>query len=49
MLVPGCMWQVMHWLDGIARVKTWRSGWPDSFFGIVGSVLRESPRLPASA
>ena len=25
-----CMWQVMHCAVGIARVKTWRIGWPRS-------------------
>ena len=25
-----CMWQFMHCAVGIARVKTWRSGWPRS-------------------
>ncbi len=23
-----CMWQTMHWLVGIARVKLCFSGWP---------------------
>ncbi len=23
-----CMWQTMHWLVGIARVNSWRIGWP---------------------
>ena len=31
MFVPGCMWQTMHWLDGIERVNWWLMGWPDSF------------------
>jgi hypothetical protein len=27
-------------------VKVWRTGWPDSFFGIVGSTVCVRPRLP---
>ena len=34
-----CMWQTMHWLVGIARVNVCCSGWPDLFFGIVGSTV----------
>src|SRR5687768_15474551 len=26
-----CMWQLMHWAVGMARVKAWRTGWPLSF------------------
>ena len=37
MFVPGCMWQTMHWLEGILEVSWWRIGWPLSSFGIVGS------------
>ena len=36
----------MHWLEGMARVKVCRIGWPDSFFGIVGSDEELSPRWP---
>ena len=32
MFVPGCMWHVMHWLDGIDRVNTCFIGWPGSLF-----------------
>ena len=39
MLVPGCMWQTMHWLVGIELVNVCEIGWPDSFFGIIGSVV----------
>ena len=35
MLVPGCMWQTMHWLVGIARVNECFKGWPER-------LLRES-------
>ncbi len=35
--VPGCMWQTMHWLVGIASVNRCSIGWPGSFLGIVGS------------
>ena len=28
MFVPGCTWQIMHWLEGIARVKACLIGWP---------------------
>ena len=31
MLVPGCMWHVMHWLVGIDLVRTCLIGCPDSF------------------
>jgi len=37
MFVPGWMWQIMHWLDGMERVKACLMGWPDSFLGMVGS------------
>ncbi len=49
MFVPGCMWQTMHWLVGIARVKTCFSGCPERFFGIIGSCVSVNPWLPALA
>ncbi len=39
MFVPGCMWHVMHWLDGIERVNVCFSGWPGSVLEIVGSLV----------
>jgi hypothetical protein len=39
----------MHWLDGIALVKTWRIGCPEALFDIVGSLLNECPSLPNRA
>ena len=44
MFVPGCMWQVMHWLVGTEVVSTCWIGWPDSFFGIISSDDWLSPR-----
>ena len=44
-----CMWQVMHWLVGMERVKRCASGWPDSCFGMTGSMERLWPVLPADA
>ncbi len=49
MFVPGWMWQTMHWLDGMARVNTCLMGWPDSFFGIVGSTVALSARCCRTA
>ncbi len=49
MFVPGCMWQVMHWLDGMARVNSWRKGWPERSRGMVASPLCVRPRLPKAA
>jgi hypothetical protein len=40
------MWQVMHWLDGMALVKTCFSGWPGSSLGMVGSAVWVVPLLP---
>ncbi len=39
MFVPGCMWQTMHWLEGMARVNWCRMGWPGWLCGIVGSTV----------
>ena len=36
-LVPGWMWQTMHWLLGMESVNWWAIGWPEQFLGIVGS------------
>ncbi len=44
-----CMWQLMHWLVGIERVKAWLSGWPLSPLGIVGSADWLCPSRPACA
>jgi len=41
-----CMWQTMHWLVGIALVKTCFSGWPDSPCGMVGSTEALAPSWP---
>jgi len=46
MLVPGCMWHVMHWLEGMERVKACLRGWPGSSRGIVVSADCVRPRLP---
>jgi len=40
------MWQIMHWLDGIERVKACLMGWPASFFWIVGSEEALKPKWP---
>jgi hypothetical protein len=40
------MWQIMHWLEEIERVKTCLMGWPDSFFGMVGSDEALKPEWP---
>ena len=45
MFVPGCMWHVMHWLDGIEFVNRCRTGWPERSRGMVGSLLAEAPGL----
>jgi hypothetical protein len=37
------MWQLMHWLVGIARVKLWVIGWPSSASEMVGSMVRVLP------
>ena len=46
MLVPGWMWHTMQWLVGMERVNSCLMGWPDSFFGMVGSICELWPRLP---
>ena len=48
-----CMWQVMHCEVGIARVKTWRIGWPLSptaaWLASAGAwLVAASPPCPAS-
>jgi hypothetical protein len=43
------MWQTMHWLDGIARVKACLIGWPGWSFGMVGSAVRLLPSWPKAA
>jgi hypothetical protein len=43
------MWHTMHWLVGIARVSSCLIGWPDSFFGMVGSICALRPWLPYAA
>jgi len=40
------MWQTMHCEEGMARVNSWRMGWPGRFFAMVGSELADSPALP---
>ena len=43
-----CMWQVMHCAVGIARVKTWRIGWPRlADRGVVGVGRRVVPAWPS--
>src|SRR5690242_5548503 len=37
------MWHTMHWDDGMARVNSWRIGWPGSPFGMVGSRVAVVP------
>ena len=49
MFVPGCMWQVMHWLVGIALVNDMLDRMARPFFGIIGSDVWLNPRLPAFA
>src|SRR5688500_20331025 len=49
MLVPGCMWHVMHWLVGMLFVIRCRIGCPGSVFEIIGSEVNESPLLPTLA
>ena len=46
MLVPGWMWQTMHWLVGMERVNSCLMGWPDSFCGMVGSICALCAWLP---
>src|ERR1043166_7974375 len=36
MFAPGCMWHVMHWLEGIALVKACWIGWPGPSLEIIG-------------
>ena len=43
------MWQIMHWLEGMERVKTCLIGCPDSFFGIPGSEEALKPEWPKGA
>jgi hypothetical protein len=38
-----CMWQIMHWLVGIAREKACFKGCPLRSFGIVGSTVWDRP------
>ena len=47
-LVPGWMWQTMHWLVGmpLPLAKRCSMGWPGSSLGMVGSVEKLRPRLP---
>ena len=45
MFVPGCMWQTMHWLEGMERVNWCLIGCPDSFFGMVGSTVAASAKV----
>jgi len=40
------MWQTMQVDEGMARVNSWRTGWPDSPFGIVGSFVALLPSCP---
>jgi len=49
MLVPGCMWHVMHCAEGIDSVNSWRRGWPASSFFMVGSFVWLMPRFPKDA
>ena len=46
MFVPGWMWQIMHWLDGMERVKVCLMGWPGSDLLTVGSVEELVPEWP---
>ena len=47
-VVPGWMWQTMHWLVGmpLPGANRWSIGCPLSFRGIVGSGEKLQPRLP---
>ena len=45
MFVPGCMWQTMHWLEGMDLRELWRIGWPGWFLGIVGSMVEREARM----
>ena len=46
MFVPGCMWQTMHWLEGMERVKECLMGWPGCVLSIVGSAVALVPEWP---
>ena len=46
MFVPGCIWQTMHWLEGMPRVNWCLMGCPDWFFGMVGSMVALNPEWP---
>jgi hypothetical protein len=49
MFVPGCIWHVMHWLEGMDRVKVCLIGCPGSFLSMVGSAAADCPMLPNAA